>query len=150
MIKIYEFDVLKDMEVFLQGGITGGRRVVDGSGRIQGLHGLTLIFLAPACTVTFSDPTGEGLKLSDIQDQISAVSAVIQASWRDQFLTLMRTPATANVSLDKDGTANAVFGFSSNKDTTGTYFNGPTGSAPKFLETNNKTRLDGYYVVVEV
>ncbi len=41
-------------------------------GLVFGLDGLTLVFTAPAATVTFSDPTDAGLSLLDIATQILA------------------------------------------------------------------------------
>lgn len=66
----YLFSSHIDMERHLRGGIKAGVRPKTVRGRVYGLDGLTLEFTAPAKTVTFSDPTGEGLSLLDIVNQI--------------------------------------------------------------------------------
>ena len=151
MLAIYEFDVLKDMELFLQGGISGGKDVRNQQGGvIFGLHNRTLIFTTPVATVTFADPTGAGLTTQQVTAQIVAASATLRSFWREGRLHLLRTPGTnAAVVLSAAGTANSLFGFSNSAAATGTYYNGPSGATPRVVETNNKSRLDGYYVIVE-
>lgn len=149
-LKIYEFDTVKDMEFFLRGGVTGGRQVVNQFGRVHGLDGLTLIFVSPSGTVTFSDPTGAGLTFAEIADQITTAIGTLSVNWLDGSLHLVLTSPSAAVTVDKDGTANTVFGFSKKKDHAGQVFNGPAGAVPRLVETNNKSRLDGYYAIVEV
>jgi hypothetical protein len=148
-LKIYEFDTVKEMEFFLRGGITGGK-VAHKNGRIHGLHGRTLVLTAPAATVTFADPTGAGLTLAEVATQIHAVAAAVSVNWLSGALGLVMTTPTAAVVLSASGTANTIFGFSNSTSNTGRYFNGPAGTTPRLVETNNKSRLDGYYAVVEV
>lgn len=149
-LKIYEFDTVRDMEFFLRGGVSGGRQVVNQQGRIHGLDGKTLVFNNPSGTVTFADTTGAGLTFAEVATQITAVVSTVVINWRDGALHLVLSTAATAVSIDKDGTANKVFGFSSDADHVGQVFGGPTGNTPRLVETNNKSRLDGYYAVVEV
>lgn len=149
-LKIFEFDTAKEMEFFFQGGVRGGRQVTNQSGRVFGLHGKTLILTSPAATVTFSDATGAGLSFDAIADQIRTAAPTVSTFWRDGTMHLQLTTPTAAVTVDKDGTANAVFGFSSAKDHAGLYVNGPAGVVPHIVETGTKPRFDGYYAVVEV
>lgn len=149
-LKTYEFDNVKDMERFLQGWISGGKNVVNGSGRIMGLHNKTLIFTTPAGTVTFSDASGDGLTLKEVSDQITAAIASLSVSWKDGWISIHKTDMSDGVTLSKNGTANTAFGFSTAKDNVGLIYNGPTGATPRLVESNVKARRDGYYVIVEV
>lgn len=148
-IKVFEFGAAKEMEFFLQGGITGGKIIVTGAGRLYGLHGLTLIFTAPAGTVTFSD-AGSGLTYQDIALQIRTELTSLLAFYRNGQLHLVEAAPTTGVKLSKDGTANTVFGFSNGKAHEGIAFNPPDGGAPRFLETRSKAPSDGYYATVEL
>lgn len=149
-LKVYEFDTTKEMEFFLQGGVRGGKVVVNQWGRLYGLHGKTLIFTTPAATITFSDPTGAGLTYEAISDQIRATATTLFVFWRDKIMHIQMATPTAAVVVDKDGTANSTFGFSGAKDHAGQYFTGPSGSVPRLIETGVKPRRDGFYVIVEV
>jgi hypothetical protein len=152
MLKFLEFDVIKDMECTLQGGIWGGRNIASqNKGRIPGLDGKTLIFTVPSLTITFSDTVGEGLTPQEIVMQIVTADHSIVPFWRDQNLHMVRAAwEGAGITLSWSGTANPIFGFSSATETAGTYYNGPSGELPRVLETNNKSRLDGYYALVEI
>jgi hypothetical protein len=145
----YEFDNLKDMEFFLQGGVSGGKEVVTQNGRIYGLNGSTLIFTLPAGTVQFSDVLEQGLTFQQISQQIAAVLPALATFWRDKYIHILQKALGGGISLSKSGTANPFFGFSSATDAIGTLFNGPSGATPRYIDSSGKARLEGYYVVVE-
>ena len=82
-----------------------------------GLDGLTLIITASGSkTVTFSDASGAGLTPRQILDQILAVSGLGSAAvLRDYGYgapSVCLAFTTIGHVVTKDGTANAIFGFS--------------------------------------
>lgn len=94
--------------------------------------GLTLIFNAPAATVTFSGSLGAILSMSDIVSEINAQVAGL-ASIRSYPQSGAGVPnpnvnpymrlffqRDAGFTLDAAGTANAFFGFSTSVDTVNT------------------------------
>jgi hypothetical protein len=147
MLKILRFGDTDAAEHTLNGGIVSGKQM---SGKLLGLHGLTLIFGTPAGTVTFNDPTGEGLSVGDIKDQIVAVHATLTVQFYEGSLRIRDTDVSSAVVLDKDGTANAYFGFSKAKDISGTVYNPPDGAAPRLIDFSSSPRMDGFVAVVEV
>lgn len=153
-LKIVQFDTLAEAEFYLRGGIKGGKQSLV-QGVVRGLDGLTLIFSKPLVgTVTFSDPTGAGLTLTQIQTAINAVQPALQVGWAESSLHLIENTPSAGVALSKSGTANTAFGFSAGTtgvtDTVGTVFNGATGAIPRVMELAPKARLDGFFALVEV
>lgn len=143
-----QFGSIEEMELFLRGGISGGKQIASSSGVVLGLHGKTLIFAAPVGTVTFSDPSGDGLTLSEIAQQIAAV-VTVASQFRGGSLSLVQPTPTTGVSLSKSGTANKFFGFSGATDSVGTVVNGPSGAVPRLLQTLPKAQNDGFYAVLE-
>lgn len=154
-IRIKEFPDLFTVETFLNGGIRGGRQVVNASGLLRNLHGKTLIFTAPAAvTVTFDEAAGEaglygGLTPAEVAGQITSALAGVEASFRDKVLTLVEAAPASGVSLAAAGTANQHFGFSGATPASGTVYNIPSGAAPKFISVAAKPTGDGYLVIVE-
>ena len=149
-LKIQQFDCIEDAEFYLRGGVSGGVLALQ-QGVIAGLHGKTLIFTAPeAKTVTFSDPTGAGLKVSDIVTSVHSVLTGLLISFTKVGLRIIEASPTYGVHISKTGTANTIFGFSNGSDTIGLACTGPTGAVPRLIEMGAKARLDGYFAVIEV
>ncbi len=134
------------MDLTLNGGVMGGVSVASVSGKVMGLHGLTLI--VRTTTVTFSDATGAGLTLAQIKTAVQAVAGVT-ASWSSGRLMLKHV---SGVTVDKDGTANSIFGFdgASGVDTVGVVYAPPSGAAPRVLFIGRTPAGDGYFVTAEV
>jgi len=148
---------LRELEHALNGGIIGGKQVVDGYGLVHGLHGKTLIFTTPLGTTTFDDPTGAGLTYQQIDDQIKATGdpgpfplAGLLAKVVDRSLWIVELVPTNGIVMTGAGTANPIFGFGS-ATVTGVVYAAPDGSAPKLLSDNahGKPTADGYYILVE-
>jgi hypothetical protein len=118
---------------------------------VLGLHNLTLII--NTTTVTFSDAGGQGIKLYDgptgdsIKKEIEDTVAGVTASFRDGRLALEHA---SGVTVDKDGTANAIFGFGKSADNVGTVYNFPSGAAPRVVSIGSSPRMDNYFAHVEV
>jgi hypothetical protein len=153
-LRIREFSDLFAAEFYLRGGIRGGRQVVNASGVVQNLHGKTLIFNVPSGTVTFDETAGAaglggGLTLQEITAQIQAVHAGLQVSLRDKILNIIEATPTNGVDLDKDGTANTLFGFSGASDNVGDVISAPGGTAPTLVGIWGKTNNDGYMVIID-
>ena len=153
-LRIREFADLFAAEFYLRGGIRGGQQVVNASGLVQNLHGKTLIFNTPAGTVTFDESAGAaglggGLTLQEITAQIQAVHAGLQVSLRDRVLNIIEATPTNGVDLDKDGTANKLFGFSKATDNVGKVISAPGGTAPVLVGIWGKTNNDGYMVIID-
>lgn len=139
------------VNALLRGGIFGS---VDlRKGLVYGLHGKTLIFTAPAATVTFTTPNSsaqDGLTLSAILEQINDVAALdgwVKA-YEGALLAVDPAGSTAVV-LDKDGTANTIFGFQKNVDTAGVVYAAPGGAAPALVSVDPIQYADLYVVTTE-
>jgi hypothetical protein len=147
MLKILRFGDTDSAENALNGGISGGKPV---SGKVMGLHGKTLVFNTPAGTVTFSDSSGEGLSVKDISDQVVAVQATLLVQFYNGYMRIREITPSGGVNLDATGTANSAFGFSSTGDTVGTVYGPPDGTAPRLIDFEGSSRMDGFVAVVEV
>jgi len=148
-IRVHRYENAIDVEHFLNGGITGGREIVS-SAPVLGLHGKTLVFNAPAGTVTFSDPAGVGLSAAQIKSKIEGTIATLKVTWVHRRIRIILAAMTSKVDLDATGTANEIFGFSSTSDTAGTVYAGPSGSAPKIIATEANPNADGWAIFVEL
>lgn len=146
-LKIVEFNSSVKLELFLNGAVIGGTQLVNSDGRVYGLNGLTLIIGTE--TVTFTDAAGEGYKLIDsvksIKKEIEDATTGVTAGFIDGQLLLQKT---GGLTVKKDGTANAVFGFSKLSDVVGVAYAGPGGSAPKCHSIG--ADLDSYTALLEV
>ena len=142
--KVHKFRELTEMNIFLSGGLIGGNDISYFGSSISGaegggahdapvLAGLTLIFTQPAShTVTFVagvDPQGR-LQFSEIKTQIQAVMTGVVVSLYQGKLSLVESTQTNGVTLTAAGTANSIFGFSTNASTVGKIYGTPFGSAP--------------------
>lgn len=152
-----KFGTLEEVNTFLRGGIKGGAPLtLQPSGPVGaqtlavfGLHGKTLVFNAPAGTVTFADATSSGLTLDAIALQIKTAIAALAVRFDSRRVVLeYATPGTA-VNLDNTGTANALFGFDTAADTVGKVFAPYTGSAPRLLSLQPWGQMDGVVAVTE-
>lgn len=145
-LKILRFASTNEAEFTLNGGIASGASI---GGRIMGLHGKTLIFIEPAGTVTFSDATGVGLSPSEVQTQVQAVHAGLKVQFVDRYMRIIEDVPATGVCLDKDGTANSIFGFSTSADTIGVRYGSLSGGPPLLVSLQETATRDGYLAVVE-
>lgn len=163
MLTVRKFQTLNDVNIFLQGGIRASRalslRPGQGSAlKLFGLDGLTLVFNSPAAagTVTFSDPSDEGLDLKAVADQILTQTTANGAAVRAKFsrdgastqLTLIEPTPASGVTIDSTSTAAATFGFD-DEDVVGTFYNPPDGAAPRLIETGTSPQGESFVVVTE-
>lgn len=148
-LHFFRFENSADVEHFLNGGITGGKEVVRG-GNVLGLDGLTLVFNAPAGTVTFSDPSGAGLSPQEIKTEVETTIATLKVTFKDGRIRFIHAALSSAVNLDLTGTANTLFGFSDATDTAGTRFNPFDGVAPRVLATEANPNADGWAILVEL
>jgi hypothetical protein len=153
-LRIREFQNGYDTELFLRGGIRGGKKVVNASGLVQNLHSKTLIFNTPSATVTFDESAGVagiggGLTCQEIAAQIVAVASGLSIGFRDGTLSIVETSPSAGVALDAAGTANAPFGFSGATDSVGVVIAVKGGTAPTLEALVPKANNDGYVAVID-
>jgi len=157
MRKVLHAGSLREIEHIINGGICGGVKLVDGGGRVHGLHGKTLIFTTPLATATFSDPNGVGLTYKQVNEQLQDTGspgpfplAGILAKFVDRSLWLIETTPTNGIVMTGAGTANPIFGFG-DATLTGVAYAAPDGSAPKLVSDNptKKAPNDGYFIMVE-
>lgn len=147
---MHKFGNVRDLELFVQGGIRSSKKVVSLDGKIQGLHGLTLVFNIPVVTVTFADATAVGLTYAEILAQIlSDTASAITGKFIEGALQILDTDLSGAIDLDMTGTANLIFGFRADVDTVGTLFNPPGGSAPRVLFMGGNSQGDGYHLMTE-
>lgn len=117
-----QFDTASEMVDYLN-DVVQGKSV---GAKVYGLHGLTLLVTPGGTqrTVTFADPNGDGLTPPEIIAQMEAVNAdmVGIAVFRNYRPTVPQTYRltfhSAGDVIDKDGTANALFGLNTAVDTT--------------------------------
>jgi hypothetical protein len=144
-----KFQSRVELDFFLTGGIIGGTKMPGR--RIYGLDGRTLIFTAPAATVTFASvPVGTQMWLlfPDIKAQIEAAAATLRVTLVDgriaiNLATLTGTP----IEMSAAGTANTIFGFSNSVATAGTFYAPPAGMAPALVSFSPD--WDGYVVITD-
>lgn len=139
-----EASTLQGLELIINGGVLGGTKLVGVSGKVQSLHGLTLI--VNTVTVTFSDPTGVGLTYQQIKTAIEAVVTGAAVRFIDGQLAIEHA---TGVTVGAAGTANSIFGFPA-ANVVGTVYAPPDGSAPRVLSVGASPRMDSYYAHVEV
>lgn len=144
--KVHTFATPNEVEFFLNGGVVGGKSVVGIGGKVLGLHGTTLVFNSPAGTVTFSDATGAGLTYQQVKAAIEAVHATVTVSFDHGRIRLVDSGGA--VSLDKTGTANTIFGFSTGSDTVGVAYAAPGGAAPALVTVDADTVNNTWTVLV--
>jgi hypothetical protein len=117
-----QFDTGQEMMDYMNGVVRGKPLGM----KVYGLHGLTLIVtpVGDARTVTFDDPGNQGLTPLEIVAQIEdenadLVGVVALRSYRHTTPPSYHLAFTeAGDIVDKDGTANAILGFSDAADST--------------------------------
>jgi len=139
---------LGELATQLNGGVVGGKSITRSQGKLQGLHGLTLII--NTSTVSFSDANGAGIPLlgtGSIKALIEAAVAGVQVAYSDEKLVLTHA---SGVTVDKDGTANTLFGFDDSADTVGVLYAALDGAVPRVLNVSAGARMDSFFAYVEV
>ncbi len=147
-IEAHIFPEPSDFRHFLNGGISGGK-LRPQNGLIFGLHSLTLVFNTPAGTVTFDDPTGRGITLKDISEEIESDVATVRAFWKDQRLHLIEATPSTGLNLDLTGTANNALGFTKAVDSVGKVFAAPGAAAPALISVVFNPAHNSYTVITE-
>lgn len=135
---------LEQLAFIINGGVMGGVPVVSVGGKMMDLHGLTLI--VNTVTVTFSDPTGQGLTYAQVKSAIETAVSGSTVKFLDGRLAISHA---SGVTVGATGTANARFGFS-NKNVSGVVYNPPDGAIPRVINVGGGARGDSYYAHVEV
>lgn len=117
-----QFDTGQEMMDYMN-GVVQGKPV---GAKVYGLHGLTLLVtpVSTQRTITFDDTDGAGLTPPEIIAQIEDVNAdlvgvVAFRNYRHTTPPSYRLTFTSDGDVvDKDGTANAILGFSTAADST--------------------------------
>lgn len=137
-----------DASLFLQGALRFPKQY-RGDEVIMGLHGLTLVFSAPAGTVTFADASGAGLGLRAIMAKIKADVANLNCHLKDGVLFVVHATFATGVTLDgTTSTARDIFGFK-NASIPNTKYNPPDGTAPRMVSFSDTGQVDGFILVTE-
>jgi len=140
-----------DANILLQGGIRFALSY-KGNERVFGLDGLTLVFTAPATTITFADATGAGLLIKDITDQIDSDSSqALRAFVRDNVLYVVQPVPSAAVVLNlaAPSTAAPKFGLKTTGTLAGTKYNPPDGVAPRLVSFADTGVMDSFTLITE-
>jgi hypothetical protein len=155
VLQVHKIRGLDRSEIFLNGGLFGGY-LKNG---VYGLDGKTLILDSPQVanptpppptlpqTMTFSAPAGF-LSFQDIITQITAGFTGVHAKGKRGELVIIEDTPTDGITVDKDGTANSLLGFSSYANTVGTVYAAPSGAAPKLVKMGLTALSDGSYVMI--
>ena len=164
MIVVRSIPNLVDLNVFLQGGIIGGKSLksaVSPSGApavnegLFKLDGKTLIFTAPASeTVTFASTNAteqEPMTLQQIKTQVEAQTTGVLVRWTtDRRLILIQTvPGALGVTVTAAGTANPFLGFSTGVATDGTFYNSNGVTSPFLISVSSEFQSGSYIVTTE-
>lgn len=143
---IRKFAELQMINTLLRGGIRGGRLIDSG---IYGLDGQTLVFTAPAITITFATtPSGEQQVLTrkEILDQINTGALDGWAKFADGLLTVVDPAGATAVDLANTSTALAAFGFDAD-GATGVVYAAPGGAAPALVSVGLESLSSSTYLV---
>jgi hypothetical protein len=135
---------LEQLAFIINGGVMGGVSVVTVAGKVMDLHNKTLV--VSSTTVTFSDPTGQGLTYAQIKAAIEGAVASSTVKFIEGHIAVSHA---SGVTVGGTGTANAKFGFPT-KDVVGVVYNPPDGAAPRVINVGGGARGDSYYAHVEV
>ena len=121
-----------------------------GNERIFGLDGLTLVFTAPAGTVTFADAASEGLTLKEVIEQINTDVAALRAELRDGVLYVKQVTPSASVVLNlATSTAAPIFKLKTTGTLSGKFYNPPDGVAPRLVSFADTGVMDGFTLLTE-
>lgn len=129
-LRVRVFDSPAAFETFLRGGLRLFTLKEDGA-KVPIVHNSTLIFTAPAGTVTFNSPQNS-LSIKEILDQINAVLTT-NAKAKLQNRNLVIEGTTVGVVVASTGTANPVFGLSATVATTGLKYGAAVGTPPALV-----------------
>ena len=163
-LQVRKYSNLELVDLILKGGIIGGSAItqiasegltqVSASVTAQSalyLHGKTLVFLAPAVTVTFvASPAGVNspMTLRAAMAQIlSQTTNAVKPQLIQGRMALVHATAASAISLDNVGTANSLFGFAGDADTVGTKYAAPAGAAPALVSIVPCNNDNSYLVV---
>lgn len=149
-LKVRKIAEIEELNTFLRGGIIGGRDIRRG---ILGLiDGKTLVFLAPAVTITFATtPSGEqvGLTVKEILTQLNTGALTGFAKIDSAGRVVIEDPAGATaVVLDVSvSTGEGLFGFGGAVDHAGTVYGTPGSGAPELVSVDSDGLGSGTYLV---
>lgn len=143
---------VQDLDLMLRGGIKAGSQLKPPI--VLGLHGLKLVFTAPAGTVTFADATGAGLSFKDILSQMTTAIATLRPRFVDGRLFIETATPSAVIlnTQEAQSTAARVFGFATTSGAStlaGTLYAAPDGSAPRLVNISPASQMDSIIVVTE-
>lgn len=150
-LRAREFQTSEDIQLFLSGGVVGGRILANQTGRVQNLHNKTLII--GLITVTFNEALGAaglggGLTVKEICQQIVAAAVLVTPGLINGRLSITELAPAVGVTVDHAGTANPLLGFSATTDTVGVVIKAPGLGAPEFIGITTKFAADGYLLIV--
>jgi len=126
---------LEELEIFLRGGVVGSTPITG----VYGLNGKTLITSKPnSKTLTFETPNESSqdmLTLAEIIRQINEGldENVVTAKALKGAIVLMEATPSTGVTVDADGTANALLGLDSTNDTVGKVHTPLGGTKPNLV-----------------
>jgi hypothetical protein len=151
MLTLLMFSSPAEANIVFNGGLVSGQSITAQGGRVYGLHNRTLTITAAGgapTTCTFDESSSvTGLTLSDILAQLNA-SGFLARLLPDGRITFPSITGVA-LTLDKDGTANALLGFDSAADIVGTVYGAPTDTAPRICQIVPAFSGDGFVALVE-
>jgi hypothetical protein len=135
---------------FLRGGVStttiADAAPVVSPTLVYGLDGKTLVFTTPSATVTFSDPTGAGLSISEIADQIQTeLTSTYAVTIMNRAIHIVKV-APAAIVLGGAGTANTMLGFPA-AGVASVKYAAPDGVAPRLVWLTTTGSPSGTIVV---
>ena len=142
-------DRLEEVNAILRGGRVGGANLFKAGKDLYGLGGKTIVFTAPAGTVTFvtdNNLSQESLALKDIIDQINAVHAGLARAINGR-LHLEQVGAAAAVAWSS-GTALPQLGLGPNAAFAGDLYSTAGGAAPSLEQMFTSPISGATYILV--
>jgi hypothetical protein len=132
-LDIRKFASLPDLNAYVKGRLRGSTDLVQTPSSLF-LHGKTLIFTAPAATVTFAASPAAAqvpLTMAQVKAQIEAQAATVLVTFINGRLELRVNAGT--VTVNSTGTANGLLGFDATTPSTAKPMSSPGGAAPSFI-----------------
>ena len=163
MIVLRSFSDLVEANIFLQGGIIGGKSLrsavspADSPGVNEGLyrlHATTLIFSSPAAeTVTFAATPATvqvPMTVQEVKTQIEAqtTGVLVRFTRNGRLILIESTPSSSGVAITDAGTGNEILGFG-NQASIGVFINSDGATSPFFLSLDHSTFSNALILVTE-
>jgi hypothetical protein len=146
-LRVRKIPGLTAVNALLRGGVSGSS-VLTGQYENLFLNGRTIIFTAPAVTVTFNSGNDQvPLTLKAAMGQLAAALPTLDVTLENGMLCFVEKTPTTGVAYTGAGTANPFFGLSLTGDT-GVVYGAAGEVAPAFVNISPMSLSDNVFLLV--